>query len=53
MDYNFKKSGIRVLTMCPGVTITPLITEAHTLTTDAKDVGSEVRRELDSLPSQK
>lgn len=51
MDYNVNKTGIRVLIMCPGVTITELITEAHTLT--PKDDAKEVRNELDSLPPQK
>lgn len=51
MDYNLKKSGIRVLTMCPGVTVTELITEAHTLT--PPEDGAQVRNELDSLPNQK
>lgn len=52
MPFNYEMSGIRVLTMCPGVTITPLITEAHTLATTA-DNAAQVRKELDILPSQK
>lgn len=51
MPFNYKQSGIRVLTMCPGVTKTPLINEAHNLAT-SKDNAKEVRNELDCLPAQ-
>lgn len=51
MTYNYDKTGIRVLTMCPGVTDTPLISEAHAFT--PSEDAKEVRRELDTLPKQK
>ncbi|GLV31700.1 Photoreceptor dehydrogenase [Carabus blaptoides fortunei] len=51
MPFNYEMSGIRVLTMCPGVTITPLITEAHNLASTV-DKAAQVRKELDILPTQ-
>nr|AAR84629.1 putative alcohol dehydrogenase [Gryllotalpa orientalis] len=52
MPYHFDRTGVRVLTMCPGVTDTPLISEAHHRQfTD--DLGKECGRELDALPKQK
>jgi len=41
-----------VMAMCPGVTDTPLISEAHRRQLQ-EDWGDEAGRELDELPKQK
>ncbi|KAJ9592839.1 hypothetical protein L9F63_015482 [Diploptera punctata] len=54
MPYHFDRTGVRVITMCPGVTDTPLISEAHHRQVGTwGDWGEECGRELDSLPKQK
>jgi len=52
--YHFNRTGVKVLTMCPGVTDTPLISEASNfaLTTLASDIGQELAKELGALPPQ-
>ncbi|XP_067003613.2 15-hydroxyprostaglandin dehydrogenase [NAD(+)] [Anabrus simplex] len=52
MPFHFERTGVIVLTMCPGVTDTPLISEAgHRQITS--DLGEECARELGALPKQK
>ncbi|XP_069687826.1 15-hydroxyprostaglandin dehydrogenase [NAD(+)]-like [Periplaneta americana] len=53
LPYHFDRTGVRVIAMCPGVTDTPLISEAHHRQhTSMGDWGDECGRELDSLPKQ-
>ncbi|XP_044730421.1 15-hydroxyprostaglandin dehydrogenase [NAD(+)]-like [Chrysoperla carnea] len=49
--FHYNRTGIKVLTMCPGVTDTPLISEAHGLQGD-DILGRECQRELDAMPTQ-
>lgn len=51
MPWHFQRTGVKVLTMCPGVTDTPLISEAghRSLSTEC---GTECARELGALPKQ-
>lgn len=49
----FDKTGVKVLTMCPGVTDTPLISEAGQKPLDQyQEVGTLLHQELQSLPKQ-
>lgn len=52
--YHFDRTGVKIVTMCPGVTDTPLISEAnkYALTTFATDIGQQLAKELGSLPPQ-
>jgi short-subunit dehydrogenase len=52
LPYHFDRTGVKVLVMCPGVTDTPLISEAH-LRQLLGEWGEECGRELDELPKQK
>lgn len=52
LPYHFDRTGVRTLVMCPGVTDTPLISEAHLRQMLGK-WGEECGRELDALPKQK
>jgi NAD(P)-dependent dehydrogenase (short-subunit alcohol dehydrogenase family) len=52
LPYHFDRTGVRVLAMCPGVTDTSLISEAHHRQL-RQDWGDEAGRELDELPMQK
>jgi len=52
LPYHFDRTGVRVIAMCPGVTDTPLISEAHRRQL-REDWGDEAGRELDELPKQK
>ncbi|PNF31053.1 15-hydroxyprostaglandin dehydrogenase [NAD(+)] [Cryptotermes secundus] len=52
LPYHLDRTGVRVLAMCPGVTDTPLISEAH-LRQLMGEWGEECGRELDELPKQK
>ena len=52
MPYHYDRTGVRVIAMCPGVTDTPLISEAHHRQL-RDDWGDEAGRELDELPKQK
>jgi len=52
LPYHFDRTGVRVVAMCPGVTDTPLISEAHRRQLQ-EDWGDEAGRELDELPKQK
>jgi len=52
LPYHFDRTGVRVMAMCPGVTDTPLISEAHRRQL-REDWGDEAGRELDELPKQK
>lgn len=52
LPYHFDRTGVRVMAMCPGVTDTPLISEAHRRQLQ-DDWGEEAGRELDELPKQK
>ncbi|GLV39835.1 Photoreceptor dehydrogenase [Carabus blaptoides fortunei] len=51
MPWHFQRTGVKVLAMCPGVTDTPLISEAghRSLGTEC---GIECARELGALPKQ-
>jgi len=51
LPYHFDRTGIRVMAMCPGVTDTPLISEAHRRQLQ-EEWGDEAGRELDELPKQ-
>lgn len=51
MPFHYNRTGVKVLTMCPGVTDTPLISEAHGLQMTGA-IGKECQRELDSMPKQ-
>lgn len=51
-EFYYKKSGIKVLTMCPGVTDTPLISEAGQHALPDTDVGKLLAQELGALPAQ-
>ena len=52
LPYHFDRTGVRVLAMCPGVTDTPLISEApRRLLRD--EWGDKVERDVDQLPKQK
>lgn len=49
----YNRTGIKVLTMCPGVTDTPLISEAGKRVLDMRDdISRKVVQELGSLPAQ-
>lgn len=51
--FYFNRTGIKVLTMCPGVTDTPLISEAGSRALERReDVSREVVRGLTALPPQ-
>jgi NAD(P)-dependent dehydrogenase (short-subunit alcohol dehydrogenase family) len=52
LPYHFDRTGVRVMAMCPGVTDTPLISEAHHRQLQA-EWGEEAGRELDELQKQK
>jgi NAD(P)-dependent dehydrogenase (short-subunit alcohol dehydrogenase family) len=52
MPYHYDRTGVRVVAMCPGVTDTPLISEAHHRQL-RDDWGDEAGRELDELSKQK
>jgi hypothetical protein len=52
LPYHFNRTGVRVLAMCPGVTDTTLIFEAHRRQM-LGEWGEECGRELGSLPIQK
>jgi NAD(P)-dependent dehydrogenase (short-subunit alcohol dehydrogenase family) len=52
MPYHFDRTGVRVMAMCPGVTDTPLISEApHRLMRE--EWGEEVRKNLVEMLTQK
>lgn len=49
----YNRTGVKVLTMCPGVTDTPLISEAGSRVLEGRaDIGHVVAKELGSLPAQ-
>lgn len=51
--FYFNRTGIKVVTMCPGVTDTPLISEAGSRVLHGReDISKEVVRGLGSLPPQ-
>lgn len=50
--HHFNKTGVKILTMCPGVTDTPLISEAGKRIL-SNDLSSVVEQELAKFPSQK
>lgn len=51
--YFYNLTGIRFLTMCPGVTDTPLISEAGNFTlSGVGDLGKELAQGLGALPPQ-
>jgi hypothetical protein len=52
LPYHFNRTGVRVLAMCPGVTDTPLISEAHHRQL-LEEWGQECGSELDKLTKQK
>lgn len=53
-DYFYNLTGIKFLTMCPGVTDTPLISEAqHFVLSDCPNLGIALTNGLGALPAQK
>ncbi|KAF2899024.1 hypothetical protein ILUMI_07151, partial [Ignelater luminosus] len=52
--YHYNRTGVKILTMCPGVTDTPLISEAnkYALATLSPDIGQQLAKELGNLPAQ-
>lgn len=50
--FYYNRSGIKVVTMCPGVTDTPLISEAGHFALDDDDIGKLLASELGALPAQ-
>nr|CAD7204646.1 unnamed protein product [Timema douglasi] len=51
MPFHYDRTGVRVVTMCPGVTDTPLISEAGRRQL-SNDWGKEIDHELTFLPIQ-
>jgi len=52
LPFHFDTTNVKVTAMCPGVTDTPLISEAHHRQL-LEDWGAEAGRELDALTKQK
>jgi hypothetical protein len=52
LPFHFDRTDVRVMAMCPGVTDTALISEAHHRQLQ-EDWGAEAGRELDELMKQK
>jgi NAD(P)-dependent dehydrogenase (short-subunit alcohol dehydrogenase family) len=52
LPYHFDRTGVRVMTICPGATDTALISEApqHVLREEWRE---EVKRDIDKLLKQK
>ncbi|XP_068084020.1 alcohol dehydrogenase 2 [Anabrus simplex] len=50
-DFHQSRTGIRVCSLCPGVTVTELVTNAHGRQYN-DEWGKEATRELNSLPKQ-
>ncbi|XP_045469990.1 15-hydroxyprostaglandin dehydrogenase [NAD(+)]-like [Harmonia axyridis] len=52
-SYFYNKTGVKFLTMCPGVTDTPLITDASSFAlSDYEGLGKLLAEQLASLPEQ-
>lgn len=47
--FHYKKSNVRVMALCPGVTITPLIIGSKK---DKSELGKQAAKELGDLPDQ-
>lgn len=52
MPYYLDRTGVRVMALCPGLTDTQLISEAH-LRLLREDIGDEFVKEISKLPTQK
>lgn len=54
MPYHYSRTGVKVLTLCPGITDTPHLKEAsqNAITSLAPDIGELLAKELQQLPSQ-
>ncbi|KDR14911.1 15-hydroxyprostaglandin dehydrogenase [NAD(+)]-like [Zootermopsis nevadensis] len=52
LPYHFDRTGVRVVAICPGVTDTNLISEAHKRQLSG-EWGRECGREVDELPKQR
>ncbi|KAK9892181.1 hypothetical protein WA026_018986 [Henosepilachna vigintioctopunctata] len=54
-DYFFKQTGVKVMAMCPGVTMTPMVTdvdEASSVLDGFGKMDDILREQCDELPSQ-
>lgn len=53
-NYHFKRTSVKVLTLCPGFTNTPHLKEAsqNAITSLSSDIGELLTQELQELPSQ-
>jgi NAD(P)-dependent dehydrogenase (short-subunit alcohol dehydrogenase family) len=52
LPYHFDRTGVRVMTICPGVTDTALISEAHRRML-REEWGVEIKKDIDKLFKQK
>jgi len=53
LPYHFDRTGVRVMAICPGVTDTPLISEAPRRRLLREEWGEELERDLEKLFKQK